>query len=279
MAYAIDSICGSPSFKSNERTCQKLGQHVSYFSCGVCNGKSLVVFMKKKGMDSQFKAIEPICGDLRDPKNTKFKTGRSGFLSKSHEWFKTYKVRQFIYSSMLNWYVNSLRFLEQEFYVGANSTSVQFLKARLIVVCDKGFEIVDLENLNMNRNLPDLTDTQFNFVNAKGDQLQPLSMFRMNGKFLLCYNEFAFYINNHGNLAEAGKRYVPMSATCDPTLLSDSSSPNSEPIQFRWEGTPQDVILYHSYVIAFDPNFIEIRNSETVSTISLRKTTFKRSGL
>lgn len=94
VAYSMDSICGSPSFKSNERTCQKLGQHVSYFNCGVCNGKPLVIFMKKKGMDSQFKAIEPICGDLRDPKNTKFKTGRTGFLSKSHEWFKTYRVRK-----------------------------------------------------------------------------------------------------------------------------------------------------------------------------------------
>lgn len=92
LGYAIDSICGSPSFKSNERTCQKLGQHVAYFSCGTCYGKTLVVFMKKKGMDSQFKAIEPICGDLRDPKNTKFKTGRSGFLSKNPEWFKTYKA-------------------------------------------------------------------------------------------------------------------------------------------------------------------------------------------
>jgi CNH domain len=39
----------------------------------------------------------------------------------------------------------------------------------------------------------------------------------------------------------------------------------SDPIQIRWEGTPQEVILYHSYVIGFDPNFIEIRNSETVS--------------
>lgn len=92
---------------------------------------------------------------------------------------------------------------------------MQFLKARLIVVCDKGFEIVDLENLNMNRNLPDLTDKQFQFVNAKGDQLQPLSMYRTNGNFLLCYNDFAFYVNNHGSLAATGgKRYVILSATC-----------------------------------------------------------------
>ncbi|KAI9288028.1 CNH domain-containing protein [Umbelopsis sp. AD052] len=228
LAYAIDSICGSPSFKSNERTCQKLGQHVAYFSYGTCNGRTLVVFMKKKGMDSQFKAIEPICGDLRDPKNTKFKTGRTGFLSKNPEWFKTYK----------------------EFYVGANSTAVQFLKAKLIVVCDKGFEIVDLENLNMNRNLPDLSDKQFHFLSAKAEHLQPLSMFRTNSKFLLCYDDFAFYVNNHGYLAAGGDR--------------------------RWEGTPQEVILYHSYVIGFDPNFIEIRNSETGNLIQIIQGSYTR---
>lgn len=81
---------------------------------------------------------------------------------------------------------------------------MQFLKTKLIVVCDKGFEIVDLENLNMNRNLPDLSDKQFHFLSAKADQLQPLSMFRTNSKFLLCYDEFAFYVNNHGFLAASG---------------------------------------------------------------------------
>jgi hypothetical protein len=48
-------------------------------------------------------------------------------------------------------------------------------------------------------------------------------------------------------------------------VLSLTRSGYSDPIEIRWEGTPQEVILYHSYVIGFDPNFIEIRNSETVS--------------
>lgn len=43
-------------------------------------------------MDSQFKVLEPVCGDLRNPKNAKFKAGRTGFLGKTHEWFKIYQV-------------------------------------------------------------------------------------------------------------------------------------------------------------------------------------------
>ncbi|KAJ2965113.1 hypothetical protein NQZ79_g158 [Umbelopsis isabellina] len=234
-----DSICGTPSFKTNERTCQKLGQHISFFSAGICNGKTLIVCMRKKGMDSQFKVLEPVCGDLRNPKNSKFKTGRTGFLGKTHEWFKTYR---------------SLKDL-QEFYVGANSTSVQFLKARLIVVCERGFEIVDLDNLDMNRNLPDLSTGQFNFMAGKHD-LQPVSMFKANSKFLLCYDEFAFYVNNHGHLAPSGE--------------------SKELMQFKWEGTPETIIIYHSYVIAFDPDFIEIRNSETGELVQVIQGSYNR---
>lgn len=40
-----------------------------------------------------------------------------------------------------------------------------------------------------------------------------------------------------------------------------------ENLQFRWEGTPETVINYQSYVIAFDADFIEIRSSETVSFV------------
>lgn len=81
--------------------------------------------------------------------------------------------------------------------------SVQFLKAKLIVVCERGFEIVDLEHLDRNKNLPDLSSGQFNFMAGKHD-LQPVSMFKVDSKFLLCYDEFTFYVNNRGQLAPSG---------------------------------------------------------------------------
>ncbi|KAG1061508.1 hypothetical protein G6F42_027657 [Rhizopus arrhizus] len=83
--------------------------------------------MKKRGVDSNFKVLEPVCGDLRDPKSSKF-FAKSGLFSKMPSWFKSY----------------------MEFYIGTESYAMHFLKARVVVVCARGFEIINLEALNMN---------------------------------------------------------------------------------------------------------------------------------
>ncbi|RUP12909.1 CNH domain-containing protein [Jimgerdemannia flammicorona] len=126
----------------------------------------------------------------------------------------------------------------QEFYVGAESTLIHFLKTKIAVVSLKGFEIIDLEHLNMNRGLPDLREPQFNFLGRRGE-LKPLAMYRVTDRFLLCYGEFAFFIDNHGSFAK------------NHSLI-------------EWEANPDYVALYYPYILAFEPNFIEVRNVETV---------------
>ena len=37
--------------------------------------------------------------------------------------------------------------------------------------------------------------------------------------------------------------------------------------RIEWHGTPRSVAFCYPYVIGFDPNFIEIRHAETVSTV------------
>lgn len=66
-----------------------------YFQVGFCNNKELVVYKKKKNTSSIFTSLEPIL-DLRDPKNQKYITQKTGFKlgnRSSHSWFKKYKVR------------------------------------------------------------------------------------------------------------------------------------------------------------------------------------------
>ncbi|EIE89601.1 hypothetical protein RO3G_14312 [Rhizopus delemar RA 99-880] len=189
---------------------------------GVCNGRTLVVAMKKRGVDSHFKVLEPICGDLRDPANSKKYFTKSGLFSKMPSWFKSYV----------------------EFYIGTESYSVHFLKARLVVVCLKGFEIVNLESLSMNRNLPDPTHPDFAFMQQKGQELRPLGMFRCRENYLLCYDSFAFMVNTHGSFV----RNMPL---------------------IEWEGMPQSVAFYYPYIIGFDPRFIEIRHVETGELIQV----------
>ena len=101
--------------------------------------------------------------------------------------------------------------MNQEFYVGAESSNIQFLKSKLLVVCAKGFEIIDPENLSVGgRDIPDKMDPQFNFVHRQAESVKPIAMYRVHDKFLLCYSKFAFYVNNrNGSLIQRGpQKYV-----------------------------------------------------------------------
>ncbi|KAI8380251.1 CNH domain-containing protein [Blakeslea trispora] len=228
-AYPLDSLDSvNTSGKPFERLGQELAQHVYYFQAGVCNNRDLLIYKKKKNTSSVFTALEPLY-DLRDPRNQKYIVPKAGFMMGSrlsHAWFKKYK----------------------EFYVGAESSNIQFLKSKLLVVCAKGFEIIDPENLSVGgRDIPDKMDPQFNFVHRQAESVKPIAMYRVHDKFLLCYSKFAFYVNNrNGSLIQRGPQKLPL--LCE------------------WEGTPEYIVYQHPYIIAFDPQFIEIRYVDTVST-------------
>ncbi|KAG1122601.1 hypothetical protein G6F42_011330 [Rhizopus arrhizus] len=162
-----------------------LTNHVSYFNSGTCNGRTLVVTMKRKGPDSHFKAYEPICGDLNESRNARYLvTKKSSFMSKPPPaWFKIYK----------------------EFYIGTVSLAVHFLKYKVLVACSRGFEVIDLDHLSeVKPNLPDLEHRDFNFV-ATSDA-KPLNMFKCKDNFLMCYDQFAFLITTHGDYVKKFKR-------------------------------------------------------------------------
>ncbi|KAI7867137.1 CNH domain-containing protein [Spinellus fusiger] len=214
--YPLDALDINYQKKPSERNLQKISQHILYFNTGTYNNRTLVIGMKRKGTDSHFKVFEPVCGNLRDPKNAKFLSTKTGFLSKPPTWFKLYK----------------------EFYIGAESSAIHFLKSRVMVVCVRGFEIIDLEQLNMNRNLPDLNNPSFSFVSQKGD-CKPLGMFKCNEHYLLCYDTLAFRVDIRGQYVKYNYDWI------------------------EWEGAPQSVAFEYPYLIAFSSRFIEIRDVET----------------
>ncbi|CEP17756.1 hypothetical protein [Parasitella parasitica] len=222
-AYALDALIPNDNTRKSpsDKPHQKIAQHISFFHSGVCNNRTIVIAMKKRGVDSNFKVLEPICGDLRSPKSSKFFT-KSGLFGKIPAWFKNY----------------------MEFYIGTESYAMHFLKARVVVVCARGFEIINLEALNMNRNLPDMANPDFGFVQQRGDDLRPLGMFRCREHYLLCYDAFAFMVNVHGAFVKG----APL---------------------IEWEGVPQSVAFYYPYVIGFDARFVEIRHVETGELIQV----------
>ncbi|KAI8388203.1 uncharacterized protein BYT42DRAFT_559247 [Radiomyces spectabilis] len=222
--YVLDPTAMARKPTSERVASQKLSSHSSFFNTGVYGARTLVISMKKKGMDSHFKTFEPVCGDLSDPKNAKFLTSKSSFLSKPPAWFRIYK----------------------EFYIGAESSAVYFLKARLVVLCVRGFEIVDLDHLDMNRNLPDLQKPAFQFVTQINEEAKPLGMFKCKDYYLLCYTSFAFLVDSRGDFVK------------HPAYT-----------RIEWEGVPQAVTFSYPYIMAFDPRFIEVRHVETGQLIQI----------
>ncbi|KZZ89666.1 Citron-like protein [Moelleriella libera RCEF 2490] len=123
----------------------------------------------------------------------------------------------------------------KEFYIPTESSSVHFLKSKLCVACARGFEVVSLETLET-QSLLDQADTSLDFV-ARKENVRPIHIERLNGEFLLNYSEFSFFVNRNGWRARPEWR-------------------------IDWEGTPQNFALSYPWILAFEPNFIELRNIE-----------------
>ena len=123
----------------------------------------------------------------------------------------------------------------------AESSSIDFLRSKLCVACSRGFEVVSLETLET-QPLLDHADTSLDFVTRK--DIIPISIERLNGEFLLHYTDFSFFVNRNGWRAR-------------PDWV------------INWEGRPQTFALSHPYLLAFEPNFIEIRQLETSQLVHI----------
>ncbi|TAQ84527.1 hypothetical protein B7494_g7152 [Chlorociboria aeruginascens] len=125
----------------------------------------------------------------------------------------------------------------KEFYIPTESSSIHFLRSKLCVACARGFEVVSLETLET-QSLLDQADTSLDFV-ARKENVKPIHIERLNGEFLLNYSDFSFFVNRNGWRAKPDWR-------------------------IDWEGTPQSFALSYPWILAFEPNFIEIRNIDTI---------------
>ncbi|KAI0664258.1 CNH domain-containing protein [Cubamyces menziesii] len=188
---------------------KRIASHISFFKAGVCVGKTLVCVVKSSPLSSTIKALEPIDQNVRGRSKPTFRK----LLQGGNDTLRVYK-----------------------FYIPVQSSSIHFLKTRLCIGCTNGFEIVDLETLDT-QGLLDPADQSLEFVH-KRENLRPLAIYRIDNEFLLCYDEFAFYVN------KAGWR-------------------SRKDFMVYWEGNPTGFALHYPYVLAFEPTFVEIRHVET----------------
>ncbi|PKY06675.1 CNH-domain-containing protein [Aspergillus campestris IBT 28561] len=130
----------------------------------------------------------------------------------------------------------------KEYYIPAESSSIHFLRSTLCVGCARGFEVVSLETTET-QSLLDQADTSLDFV-ARKENVKPIHIERMNGEFLLNYSDFSFFVNRNGWRARPDWK-------------------------ISWEGNPNSFALSYPYILAFEPNFIEIRHIETSELIHI----------
>ncbi|KAF7345363.1 hypothetical protein MVEN_01554200 [Mycena venus] len=219
-AYHIEALVpSSPQSVNASQTPQKLNGNVQFFSVGSLLGRTLVVFMKRKNVDSIFHVVEPIIDKINERAKAPAGIGsRFGFRQPKADWFRSYR----------------------DFFLPSESFDVMFLKARIAILCTKGFEIMDLLDFK-SVTIPQREDPRLANLAKRCESCRPMGMFRSTDEeFLLCYNEFGLYVNKHG----------------DP-------SPTRPVGTVEWEGTAERVAFHAPYILLFDTRFIEVRDVET----------------
>jgi len=219
-AYHIEALVpSSPHSPHTSQTPQKLSGHkdVHFFSVGSLNGRTLVIYMKKKGLDSVFRVLEPVVGKINERAKAPQTFGsRLGLRSQRSEWFRVYR----------------------DFFLPSEAFDLIFLKAKIVILCTKGFEIMDLTDFK-SVTIPQREDPRLEKLAKRCESCRPMGMFRSSkDEFLLCYDEFGLYVDRHG----------------DPSRSIGT---------IEWEGTAEHVAWHPPYVLLFDSRFIEIRHVET----------------
>ncbi|KAJ3755422.1 Dbl-like domain-containing protein [Lentinula raphanica] len=219
-AYHIEALVPS-TFQSANTTHvpQKLNgkQDVHFFTVGTLHGRTLVIYMKKKGLDSIFRVLEPVSEKIKERTKASAGFGSRIFArSPKSEWFKIYR----------------------DFFLPSESYDLVFLKARIAILCSRGFEIMDLNDFK-SVTIPQHDDPRLAYLAKRCESCRPIGMFKSGeDEFLLCYNEFGIYVDKHGD-------------------------PNRPSGTIEWEGNAERVAVHTPYVLLFDSRFIEIRHLET----------------
>ncbi|THH28375.1 hypothetical protein EUX98_g5825 [Antrodiella citrinella] len=219
-AYHIEALVpSSPQSAHTSQTPQKLSgsKDVHFFSVGNLNNRTLVIYMKKKGMDSVFRVLEPVLGKINERTKAPPTFGsRFGLRPQRSDWFRVYR----------------------DFFLPSESYDLIFLKAKIVILCTKGFEIMDLIDFK-SVTIPLRDDPRLEKLAKRCESCRPMGMFRSSkDEFLLCYNEFGLYVDRHG----------------EPCRSIQT---------IEWEGTAEHVAWHPPYVLLFDSRFIEIRHVET----------------
>ncbi|KAE8348787.1 CNH domain-containing protein [Aspergillus coremiiformis] len=221
IAYHLDVVCPASGVStpttsdSARRAPQKLSgsREVSFFAAGHMKDRTLVMYKKRDGLSSTFKIMEPVL--------QKSSTNKSRFFSRRSqtEFFREY----------------------DEFYIPAESYSINMFHSSLAIATQRGIEILTLDK-KQTWSVPDFrseapeAQAQLTTIAARISNLRPLGMFRLSdSEFLVVYAECAVYVDKHGGI----NRSVVM----------------------EFVGRAHSACLYGRFLILFNDDFLEVRNA------------------
>ncbi|KIM21778.1 hypothetical protein M408DRAFT_80040, partial [Serendipita vermifera MAFF 305830] len=179
-AYQIEALVPtSPPSRDVARNAQKVNgnKDIEFFTTGMLGGRTLIIYMKRKGTDSVFRVLEPVIERINEKEKASGGFGRFTFGNSRSEWFRIYR----------------------DFFLPSEAFDIYFLKAKLAILCTTGFEIMDLMDFK-SVTIPQRDDRRLAPWKDRLQSCKPLGMFRSSeDEFLLCYNEFGMYVDRHGD--------------------------------------------------------------------------------
>jgi len=195
-----------------QRRGKKISANVPFFHVGLCLNKVLVCVVRTNALSATtIRTLEP--SSVGDSK--KAKSPFSRLVRVNNDNLKVYK----------------------DLYLPSEASSINLLRTKMCIACSKGIEVVDMVSFEVQA-LLDPEDENLRFVLDRQD-VKPLAIYRIQfAEYLVCYNEFAFYVDQKGRRKRTDWR-------------------------IDWEGTPESFALHYPYILAFEPAFIEVRNIET----------------
>ncbi|ORE01506.1 hypothetical protein BCV72DRAFT_236298 [Rhizopus microsporus var. microsporus] len=211
-SFPLDIL--SPNAASQMKRGRSVSQNTAFFHVGECLSKTLVCVVKSNTLSATtIRVLEPVVVD----EGKKIKSGFSirRLVRGNPVGLKPYK----------------------DLYLPSEASSINLLKSKMCIASPKEIGVVDMKNFGVQA-LLDPEDENLSFVFSRAD-IKPITVYRIKfAEYLVCYNEFAFFVDQRG-------RFIPSSARID------------------WEGSPDSFALSYPYVLAFEPEFIEVRHVHT----------------
>ncbi|KAI8381366.1 CNH domain-containing protein [Radiomyces spectabilis] len=188
-----------------------VSQNTAFFHVGECMGRTLVCVVKNNTLSqTTIRVLEPEMTEEGKKSKSMFNLKRlvkSGSVA-----LKPYK----------------------DLYLPSEASGIQLLKTKICISSPREIGVIDMKHFGVQA-LLDPADEELSFVFSRTD-VRPITIYRVRfAEYFVCYNEFAFFVDQRGRLIRSS-------------------------VRIDWEGAPDAFAFSYPYIVAFEPDFIEVRN-------------------